>query len=282
MRRQVQAALVIGLCLAGVALSPAQGGRTASHPCLVVTDASDGAFVRNFNPFLVRPQDFTWGGIYEPLVVVTNARGGHLYKWLASDLAWSRDGRTLTLSVRKGVRWTDGRPLTNRDVLYTLTAGRQDKVMDQIGLTQPGNRVASINLVGSRQVAIHLKTRDSTFVASVLANNLRVVPEHIWAKVKNVSAWQNDHPVGTGPFAIVRHFDPQGYTLGRNPHYWLKGAPHIECVQRVLGSSGESAVLQMVKGDIDLTNVFVPNVEKAYVAHDPRHYHYFYSAASPP
>src|SRR5262245_55547751 len=216
MRRRAQVILVIALCLAGVALAPAQGSGTGSHPCLVVTASTDGSFVRNFNPFTPAPLDFTWGGIYEPLVVVTNARGGHMYKWLASDLAWSRDGRTLTLTVRKGVRWTDGQPLTNRDVLYTLTAGRQDKVMDQIGLTRPGNRVAAINLVGSRRVAIHLKARDSTFVASTLANNLRVVPEHIWANVTNVGAWQNAHPVGTGPFAIVKHFDPQGYTLGRN------------------------------------------------------------------
>jgi peptide/nickel transport system substrate-binding protein len=36
------------------------------------------------------------------------------------------------------------------------------------------------------------------------------------------------------------------------------------------------------QGDVDLTNAFVPRVEKAYVAHDPRHYHFFYSAATTP
>jgi peptide/nickel transport system substrate-binding protein len=38
----------------------------------------------------------------------------------------------------------------------------------------------------------------------------------------------------------------------------------------------------MVNGDVDLTNVFVPDVEKAYVSHDPGHYHFFYSAATTP
>jgi peptide/nickel transport system substrate-binding protein len=278
------AALAVGLSCLGVAgerSAVGLGAAASGHRCLVVTAQSDTSFSRNFNPFTTQ-LDFTWGGIYEPLVVVTNAGGGHVYEWLASGLSWSRDGRTLTITVRSGVRWTDGRPLTNRDVLYTLTAGRQAKVMDQIGLTRPGNRVASIKLVGSRRVAIHLKTRDSTFVASVLANNLFVVPEHVFAKVKNVGAWLNPHPVGTGPFAAVRQFGTQGYTLARNPHYWLKGAPRIPCIERVLGSSSESAVLQMVNGDIDLTNVFIPNVEKAYVSHDPRHYHFFYPAAMPP
>jgi peptide/nickel transport system substrate-binding protein len=283
--RNGAAALAVGLSCLGIAGErPAVGlGAAASgHRCLVVTGATDTGFSRNFNPFTSSLLDFTEGGIYEPLVVVTNAGTGHVYKWLASGLSWSKDGRTLTITVRRGVRWTDGRPLTNRDVLYTLTAGRQTKIMDQIGLTRPGNEVASINLVGSRRVAIHLKRRDSTFVASVLANDFRVVPEHVFAKVKNVGAWVNPHPVGTGPFAVVEQFGTQAYTLGRNPHYWLKGAPHFPCIRRVLASSAESAVLQMANGDIDLTNNFVPNVEKAYVSHDPRHYHFFYPAVTPP
>jgi peptide/nickel transport system substrate-binding protein len=182
------AALAVGLCCLGVAgerSAVGLGAAASDHRCLVVTAQSDTSFSRNFNPFTTQ-LDFTRGGIYEPLVVVTNAGGGHVYKWLASGLSWSKDGRTLTITVRSGVRWTDGRPLTNRDVLYTLTAGRQAKVMDEIGLTRPGNRVASIKLVGSRRVAIHLKTRDSTFVASVLANNVFVVPEHVFAKIKRV------------------------------------------------------------------------------------------------
>ena len=274
--------LALTLCsTAASARSSRQGGVDPHHPCLVVTGGADTPFVRNFNPF-GQPLDFTWGGIYEPLVVVTSAGGGHQYPWLASRLTWSKDGRTLTLTVRHGVRWTDGRPLTSRDVLYTLTAGRHEKVMDQIGLTQPGNEVASIGLVGSDKVAIRLKARDSSFVASVLANNLRVVPEHVFAKVRDVGAWRNSDPVGSGPFAIVQRFGDQAYVLERNPHYWLKGAPHFACVERVIGSSKESATLQIVHGDVDLTNNFIPNVEKAYVSHDPAHYHFFYPAAAAP
>jgi peptide/nickel transport system substrate-binding protein len=84
--------------------------------------------------------DFTSGGIYEPLVVVTPAGGGRQYNWLASRFLWSKDARTLTITVRPGVKWSDGEPLTNEDVVYSLTAGRQDQAMDQIGLTRTGNR----------------------------------------------------------------------------------------------------------------------------------------------
>jgi peptide/nickel transport system substrate-binding protein len=276
--------LVLALCVtsAGVRAQPSHGavpGR--DRHCLVIAGTGEATFVRNFNPF-PGGLDLTWGGIYEPLVIVTSAGGGHVYKWLASDLVWSKDGMTLTLTVRHGVKWTDGRPLTSRDVLYTLTAGRQAKVMDQIGLRRRGNDVASISLVGTDKVAIHLKARDSTFVSSVLSNNVMVVPEHVFSKIRSVETWMNPNPVGTGPFAVVERFGDEGYTLGRNPHYWLQGAPHIPCIQRILGTSNESALLQMVQGHVDFSNAFIPNAEKALVAHDPEHFHFFYPAGSTP
>jgi peptide/nickel transport system substrate-binding protein len=267
-----------------VALSSLGGSAAArasqAHRCLVATGADDLPFGRNFNPFS-QSLDFTSGGIYEPLVVVTAAGGGHQYNWLASGFAWSRDRKTLTITVRQGVRWTDGTPLTAEDVAYTLTAGRQAKVMDQIGLTRRGNEVASVRAIGTDEVAVRLKRVDTSFVSSVLANNVRVVPEHVFAHVKHVGAWSNPHPVGTGPFAIVARFGTQAYVLDRNPHYWQPGRPRVPCVERVVASSEESAVLQVDSGSVDLTDDFFPNAQQAYVDHDPRYFHYFYPANAP-
>src|SRR5262249_39589139 len=157
----------------------------------------------------------------------------------------------------------------------------QEKVMDQIGLTRPGNEVVSVRTVGRYAVAIRLDRVDTTFLSAVLANDVLVVPEHVFAQVKNVGGWLNPHPIGTGPFAVVGQFDNQAYTLERNPHYWQPGRPRFPCIERVLASSPESALVQMVSDQIDLTNDFFPNAAKAYVAHDPAHYHYFYPANSP-
>lgn len=267
--------------MAVCSLGGSAAARTSqAHRCLVATSAGDLPFGRNFNPFSVA-LDFTSGGIYEPLVVVTAAGGGHQYNWLASKFAWSRDRKTLTITVRDGVRWTDGTPLTAEDVAYTLTAGRQAKVMDQIGLTRRGNEVASVRAVGTNEVAVRLKRVDTSFVSAVLANNVVVVPEHVFAHIKHVNRWSNPHPIGTGPFAIVDRFGTQSYILDRNPHYWQPGLPHVPCLERVVASSEESAVLQAVHGSVDLTNDLFPNAQQAYVDHDPRYFHYFYPANSP-
>ena len=277
------AGLAALVCVAGALASVASGasGATApSHPCLVATGSGDLPFARNFNPF-ANPLDFTSGAIYEPLVVVTSAGGGRIYDWLASKLAWSRDLRTLTLTVRHGVRWSDGLPLTNEDVAYTLTAGRQDRAMDQIGLLRPGNEVEWVRPVGTDRVAIRLSRVDTQFVETVLANNVRVVPKHVWTHVRHPATWLNPSPVGTGPFDLVERFGNQSYVLGRNPRYWQPREPRIRCVERVVASSPESAVLQMVAGEVDVTDNLLPNVRKAYVAHDPAHFHYYYPADAP-
>jgi peptide/nickel transport system substrate-binding protein len=277
----VRAAAVVALVALSLAAAADGAAGSSDHPCLVAIGVNPQPFNRNFNPF-ANPLDFTWGGIYEPLVVVTQAGGGHEYLWLASRLEWSTDGKTLTITVRPGVKWTDGRPLTAEDVRFTLTAGRREKGMDQIGLTRPGNEVASVAVVAPDKVAVRLKHRDSSFVARVLANNLFVVPAHVFAKVKHVGGWSNPNPVGTGPFAVVRHVTYQSVVLDRNPHYWRKGEPHFACIKTVLASSGEAALMQMVHGDVDLTDNYVPNVQKAYVSHDPAHFHFFYATVQLP
>ena len=271
-----------GICLAAAILCAVGGpapATAAAHRCLVVTGSDDLPFGRNFNPFS-DSLDFTDGGIYEPLVVVTSADAGHQYDWLASKFTWSRDRKTLTLTVRHGVRWSDGVPLTAADVVYSLTAGRTAKVMDQIGLTRPGNEVVSVRAVGDDTVAIRLDQVDSQFVQTVLADVV-VVPEHVFAHVKHVGGWSNPNPVGTGPFDVVRRFGTQSYTLGRNPHYWRPGLPRFACIQRIVSSSTESALFEMLSGGVDLTNNLFPNAQKAYVAHDPAHFHYFYPANAP-
>ena len=64
--------------------------------------------------------------MYEPLVITTPAGGGREYKWLAQSYAWSKDGQTITLNIRRNVRWSDGKPLTAADVVYSLTAGQAE------------------------------------------------------------------------------------------------------------------------------------------------------------
>ena len=150
-----------------------------------MTGSGDPAFVKNFNPYTstgLPTGAFVRGAFYEPLIISSVAGGGHTYPWLAQSWKWSNGNKTLTLNLVKNAKWTDGTPLTSADVVYSLTAGKQDKSMDMIGFASPDTNVASIGASGPYKVVIKLKTIDSQFIAANL--NLQfVVPKHIWSKV---------------------------------------------------------------------------------------------------
>ena len=158
-RRRVAVLAIAGLAVlatvvtagAAPAANTSVSALTAAHKCLVMTGSGDPAFVKNFNPYTATglPSGaFVQGAFYEPLIV-TGEGGLKPVPWLARSWAWSNGNKTLTLNIAKGVKWSDGTPLTAKDVVYSLTAGQQNAVMDRIGLTGAGNNIASIRAKGS-------------------------------------------------------------------------------------------------------------------------------------
>ena len=282
----VLAVAVVAFCAAAssyAAPTAGTGSAAPAHKCLVATGSGDPTFVRNFNPYVqgLPSSSFVRGGIYEPLVITTPAGGGREYKWLAQSYRWSKDGKTLTLQIRKNVRWSDGKPLTAADVVYSLTAGKQDKTMDIVGAYREGSNIVSVRQKGSHQVVIRLKGKDSQFV-SVNLNAVFVVPKHILSKVPDINKWTNRNPVGSGPFTQVGRFNAQDYVLNKNPRYWQAGKPRISCIEYIQATSNDAALLQIVSGQADWTHNFVPNVEKAYMAKNPKYYHAFYDTTAYP
>lgn len=282
--------LAAGAALLGTASAPAAtnsaAAQAAAHKCLVMTGSGDPAFVRNFNPYTATglpSGSFVQGAFYEPLII-TGEGGLKPVPWLATSWKWSNGNKTLTLNIKKGVKWSDGKPLTALDVVYSLTAGQQNAIMDRIGLTGAGNEVKSIHgNVRKATVSITLKAPDSQFISSIL-NRQFIVPQHIWAKVKDPSTFLNSNPVSSGPFNVISRFTTQDYVFSKNPHYWQTSAnqPKIPCLEYVQAASNDAALALIQSGQVDWTHNFVPNVETAYLAKDKAHYHAFYATTAYP
>jgi len=275
---------LLGLAgLVGGTSAPAATAHATAHQCLVMTGSGDPAFTKNFNPYTATglpSGTIVQGAFYEPLIV-TPEGGLKPVPWLAQSWAWSHGNRTLTLNLAKGVKWSDGKRLTSADVVYSLLAGRQNKAMDRIGLTGAGNNVVSVKASGPYKVIINLKTPDSQFIAATL-NRQFIVPQHIWSKVGDPTTFTNSNPVGSGPFNVIKRFTTQDYVLGKNPSYWRTGQPKVPCLEYVQAASNDAALALIQSGQVDWTHNFVPNVESAYLAKDPKHYHAFYATTAYP
>lgn len=273
-------ALGIGAVVASAMLVPSHTtfARTVSarsHPCVTAIGSGDNPFTRNFNPY-ASPNDFSWGGVYEPLTYYVPA--GKRYFWLAKSWKFGNHGKRITLNLRHGVTWNDGKPFTSADVVYTMEAGKTiNPAFDRIGYTSKPSNIASIRALGRYAVQVNLKKADSTFTGDF--NNFVILPKHIWTKVKNPTKWLDPNPVGTGPFKLTK-FNSQEYILSKRKGYWQP--IHINCLERLYESGNDSAMLSMFKGTADWTHNFVQDVQKVYVSKDPVHYHYWYSTLSGP
>ena len=106
------------------------------------------------------------------------------------------------------------------------------------------------------------------------------MPKHIWSKVSSPTNFLNPHPVGSGPYDQIAKFSSQDYVLVKNPHYWMAGSPKIPCIEYVQAASNDAALADIQSGQVDLTHNFVPNVETAYEAKDPQHFHAFYATTA--
>ena len=167
--------------------------------------------------------------MYEPLIVPPGR--ARTVPWLARSWKWTNGNKTLTLHIATNAKWSDGKALTAADVAYSLTAGRQDKTMDRIGLTGAGNNIASINAKGAHTVVIKLKAADSQFIAATLnrASSCRStsgrrsrIPRRSRTRTRQLRPVQRDHA-----------FTTQDYVLGKNPHYWQQGLPKVACLEYV-------------------------------------------------
>jgi peptide/nickel transport system substrate-binding protein len=275
------AALVVAVT-AGFAVASAPSSRraSASSTPLVVVPGPVPSFVRNFNPFAPNPLQPTLAGVYEPLYIVSYVNHSTVTPWLATSSKWSTDLQTLTFTIRHGVKWSDGTPLTASDVYFTLNFGKKNPALDKAGLWGPRGLGSSVTMSGDT-VSIHFKRVDVSVFPS-LVNNVYVVPVHIWSRVKDPINWTNPDPVGTGPFTRVLNFSSQSYDMGRNPTYWQASKVKIDTLRFPAYNGNDSATLDAAAGKIDWAGLFIPKVQQVYVARNPEYFHYFYSTANVP
>jgi peptide/nickel transport system substrate-binding protein len=231
-----------------------------------------------FEPFIDR--DASGRAIPALLEVVpTRANGGV-----------SADGRTISYRLRAGVQWSDGRPVTSADVLFTLKA-----------ILDPRNPVRShegYDLIdrafarGRRTVVFHLRRPWAPAATTYFSYGLSpqfVLPAHVLAAQTPLerAAFNAEPSVGDGPYRFASWRRGEGLRYLANPRYW-RGKPEIATLairtiadpstNLLLLQSGEldwnllaPAQLAVVRGDPHLRFISVPTAVVAGLALNTEH-----------
>lgn len=108
-----------------------------------------------------------------------------------------------------------------------------------------------------------------------LGGQTYIVPKHTWSKVTgDPTQYADPTPVGTGPF-VVKSFSPQLVVLSKNPKFRLPGKPEVSELKIPSYNSNTNAELALQKGEIDWTNLYMPDMQKEYVNFDKQHNHFW-------
>jgi len=219
---------------------------------------------QNMNPY-INGQYLDWGmwqAVAEPLFYY-NLESGKLEPWLAESGTYSDDGKTVTIKLRSGVKWSDGQPFTAEDVAFTI-----DMLKATPGLQYAGdmeNCVESVETPDPQTVIIKLKKPNFRFLLTYFGveiwSTVLIAPKHIWKDVdpKTFANFDLEKglPLGTGPYKLVRSTETET-VFDRLPSWWAADAKFhsMPAPERVIwvGVGTEDARAAMaVNNELDAT-----------------------------
>ncbi|GCF08405.1 ABC transporter substrate-binding protein [Dictyobacter arantiisoli] len=269
-----QLILSLLIILSAVLAACGSGGTTSTtsnkNSTLVLQANQSGDYPKNYNPYSGSVIGGTQGLIYETLLSY-NRLDGSIKPWLASDYKVASDATSVTFTIRKGVKWSDGQALTSDDVVFTLQLIQKYQGLDVNGMD---SYIKSVVAPDASTVAVTL-TKPYFPILWYLGGQTYIVPRHTWSKIKgDPSQYGDPDPIGTGPY-VTKNFTPQLVTLTKNKNYWQPGKPEVTTIKIPAFNSNSGVELALEHGQIDWTNLYIQNVEKSFVARS-KDYHYWY------
>lgn len=237
----------------------------------VVIDNESGAlWTGNYSPFNAAVNPESLGIIYEPLVYI-NVLSGKQTPWLASSYKWSNGNKTLIFTIRRGVTWSDGKPLSANDVAFTFNLMKRFSGLD---LQAVWTVLKSVQAKGNT-VVMQFKQQAVPYFFYIACLD-GIVAQHVWSSIKNPVTYLDKNPIGTGPFMLSPSSTPQTITYLRNPHYWQHGKPYVSKVLYPAFTSNPPANLLLAQGQADWGGQFIPNIDSYFIKRDPTNYHYWF------
>jgi peptide/nickel transport system substrate-binding protein len=244
---------LVALAGCGSGASSSAGGTTSS------SSASAGTPVTGGNLVFANPQDaqsldestvfdnnsiWIMEQITQPLFTVTS-NGKGVMPWLATGYTVSKNQLTYTISLRKGVKFSNGTPMTSKDVQFTL---EQTMAASQ-GWGYIDSAIKSVDAPSTDTVVINLKYKWAPILADLALFANGVVPDNFGGKT---AAAFYQAPVGTGPFKFDYWHKGSALKLIKNTNYWQPGKPYLDSVTWTDVPNVNTRQLQVTSGEAQI------------------------------
>jgi peptide/nickel transport system substrate-binding protein len=180
---------------------------------------------------------------------------------LAKSWKVSPDGRTFTLQLRHGLRFSDGQPLDADDVVFTFQVYMDARLNSpQRDMLIIAGKPIAVEKVGSYTVRFTLARPYAA--AERLFDSVAILPRHLLEKSyregKFEQVWSISAPaasiVGLGPFRLKEYVPGQRLVLERNPYYWKADRnknrlPYLDEMVFLFAGNEDAQVIRFQAGD---------------------------------
>ncbi|GIN59470.1 ABC transporter substrate-binding protein [Lederbergia ruris] len=183
-----------------------------------------------------------WGRYGSPLfqsTLLTFDQDFEIRNDLAVRYEVSEDGLEWKVNIRNDVKFSDGEPLTAKDVVFTFnTAKSSASIIDLTNLEK-------VEALDDQSIRFTLKHPQSTFI--YLLASMGIVPEHAYTDS------YNENPIGSGPFELVQWNKGEQLIVQANPYYYGK-QPFFKKLNFVFLSE-DAAFAAAKAGEVDVAAV---------------------------
>ena len=206
--------------------------------------------------------------VYEALMY-TNLNTGEIIPWQAESFTYNQNYTSITVKLRNGVTWSDGKPFTSKDVKFTLEMLR-DNAPDLLYSTIYKEWLKNVDTPDDQTAVINLNKPGPRFFQLNLAlgheNHQVILPAHIWQD-KDPKTFTNfdlakGWPVGTGAYKLVSS-TAQQQVYDRREDWWgaKVGVMQLPAPQRIIivpAAADESTAQLYIGNTLDSGNPLQP------------------------
>jgi peptide/nickel transport system substrate-binding protein len=193
--------------------------------------------------------------LYDTLILPSDDGKG-LKPGLATDWKVSDDGLSVMLTLRDGIMFSDGSPITADDVIWSLKRAADPKngiwnflVSSIDDVTADGNKIT-----------IKLKHTDPAILAALTVFNTAILPKKVFEAAPGATDEEkakaySEHPVSSGPFVLKSWDRGSSMKLTRNEHYWAQGEdgkplPYLDGLDFEVIPDDATRILKLQSGEI--------------------------------
>ena len=252
--------------------SSAKAARAAAGSVLTMESSPENSITQDFNVFVQATGAYQMGVdslIYEPLLQFNLSRPQQApYYFLATAYKWGKGGKSITFTIRTGVKFSDGSAMTPADVAFSFDMLQKYPDVNTAGIPITGTSVSG------NDVTVTFSAPQYTNLQAI--GNVYVVPQASWSTVGDPAMYADASPVGTGPYTFGT-FSAAGITLNANPNYWA-GSPSISQVDFPVYASNDTVLSALTTNALDWAGNFLTGLQAAYIAPSPSTHHDYFAA----